>query len=103
HIRRGLQQECRLADPGLTAEQHERSGHDAAAEDAIEFVDACGLACVLFDLDVGVEPRSAGRAARRVAMSSRSRRADAAVRRLRPLLDERVPRAAVRTATGPFR
>ena len=40
HVRRRLQQQRRLADAGLAAEQHERSGDDAAAEHAIEFVDA---------------------------------------------------------------
>jgi hypothetical protein len=39
-VGRRLQQERRLADSGLAAEQHERPGHDAAAENAIEFGDA---------------------------------------------------------------
>ena len=38
--RRGLEQERRLADPGLAAEQHERSGHEPAAEDPVELGDA---------------------------------------------------------------
>jgi hypothetical protein len=39
-VRRRLQQQRGLADAGLAAEQHQRSGHDAAAEHAIELVDA---------------------------------------------------------------
>jgi len=36
---RSLQQQRRLADAGLAAEQDQRAGHDTAAEDAIELVD----------------------------------------------------------------
>ena len=39
-VRGGLQQQRRLADARLAAEQHERAGHDAAAEHAIELADA---------------------------------------------------------------
>ena len=39
-MRRGLQQQRRLADARLAADQHERSGNDAAAQHAIELVDA---------------------------------------------------------------
>ena len=39
-VRGGLQQQRRLADARLAAEQHERSGNDAAAEHAIELADA---------------------------------------------------------------
>ena len=36
---RDLQQQRRLADPGLAAQQHDRPGHEAAAEDAVELAD----------------------------------------------------------------
>ena len=39
-VRRRLQQQRRLADAWLAADEHERSGHDAAAEHAIELADA---------------------------------------------------------------
>ncbi len=39
-VRGRLQQQRRLADARLAAEQHERTGHDAAAEHAIELADA---------------------------------------------------------------
>ena len=39
-VRRRLQQQRRLADARLAADQDERSGDDAAAEHAIELVDA---------------------------------------------------------------
>ena len=86
-----LQQQRGLADAGLAAEQHERAGNDAAAEHAIEFVDAGGQARVLFDLDIGVQLRRAAGARERVTMPCR--RSAAAFER--PFLDERVPRAAV--------
>ena len=53
-----MQQQRRLADARLAAEQDERAGHDAAAEHAIELVDAGRQARVLLDLDVGVELRA---------------------------------------------
>jgi hypothetical protein len=102
HVRRCLEQERRLADAGLAAEQHERSRHDTPAEHAIEFVDAGREARVLLDLDVRVQTRGAGGAGQRVAMRGRRGRVDAAVLR-RPLLDVRVPRAAVATAAKPLR
>jgi hypothetical protein len=39
HVGRGLQQQRRLADAGLAAEQDERSRHDAPTQHAIELVD----------------------------------------------------------------
>ena len=70
HVRGRLQQQRGLADAGLAAEEHERSGDDAAAEDAIELVDARGEARVLLDVDVGVQTRGAG-CRQRVAMARR--------------------------------
>ena len=74
HVRGRLQQQRGLADARLAAEQHERAGHDAAAEHAIELVDAGRQPRVLFDLDVRVELRGAGRAGQRVAMARRRAR-----------------------------
>ena len=39
---RGLEQEGGLADPGLAAQEDERSGHEPAAEDTVQFADADG-------------------------------------------------------------
>ena len=41
----GLDEERGLADTGLTAEEHHRSGDEAPAADAVEFGDAGGEAC----------------------------------------------------------
>ena len=97
--RRRLQQQGRLANPRLAAEQHERSGDDAAAEDAIELVDARRQPRVLLDPDVRIERRRSARAGERVAMTRRRR---AAVF-LRALFSERIPFAAVRTSAQPLR
>jgi hypothetical protein len=40
HLRRSLQQQRRLADPRLAAHQHRRSGHEPAAERAVELGEA---------------------------------------------------------------
>jgi hypothetical protein len=92
-VRRRLQQQRRLADARLAPEQHERPGHDAAAEHAIELADAGGQPRMLFEFDLGVEPRP-GRAGERVAMVAGRRAAG----RLRAFFDERVPRAALEAA-----
>ena len=57
HVGGRLQQQRGLADAGLAAEQHERSRHDAAAEYAIEFADACRQSWKLLDFDVRVQTR----------------------------------------------
>src|SRR5205085_5454810 len=46
------QQERRLADTGLAADEHERRRHEAAAEHAVELLDAGGDPLGLLDLDV---------------------------------------------------
>src|SRR4030095_1563672 len=92
-VRRRLQQQRRLADARLAPEQHERPGHDAAAEHAIEFPDAGRQPRVLFEFDLGVEPR-AGRPGERVSVVAGRRAAG----RLRAFFDERVPRAALEAA-----
>ena len=69
--RRGhLQQQRGLADPRFAAEQHQRAGDDAAAEHAVELLDAGGEPRRVGHLDVGVKPRArpaAERVARRAA------------------------------------
>ena len=101
-MRRRLQQQRGLADPRLAADQHERSGHDAAAEHAIELVDPGRQARRHDGVDVFVQPRP-GRRRERVARSrARRRRARARGRRHRALLDERVPRLALGTAAQPL-
>ncbi len=58
-VRRRLQQQRRLADARLAADQHERSRHDAAAEHAIELADAGRQPLGDDGVDVGVELRPA--------------------------------------------
>ena len=69
HVRGGLQQQRRLADAGLAAEEDQRSRHDAAAEDAIELVDAGREPRMLLDVDVRIEACRARAAGKRVAMA----------------------------------
>jgi hypothetical protein len=98
-IRRRLKEQRRLANPRLAAEQHQRPGHDAAAEDAVELVDAGGEARVLLELDLRVQARRSGGAAERVTVRRRGLRR----RILTPFLDERIPGAAVGAAAQPLR
>ena len=39
---RSLQQQCRLADAGFARDQHDRAGHDAAAEHTVELAETRG-------------------------------------------------------------
>ena len=99
-VRRRLQQQRGLADAWLAADQDQRAGHDAAAQHAVELADPgrqpLGDDCV----DIRVQLRARGR---RKAVSffatlvrtGRSRRGGA-------LLDQRIPRAALRAATEPL-
>ena len=87
--------ERRLADAGRAADQHERAGHEAAAEDAVELADPGLQPRVARRLDVG-EPQRLGRAAR----APRRRAASAAPR---GLLGERVPLAAAGALAHPAR
>src|SRR5690606_32438629 len=98
-MRGRLEQQRRLADPRLAAEQHQRSRHDAPAEHAIELADPRRQPVGLDDVDVGVELWS-GRCRKRVALTGRCGR-----HRLRdlPLFDKRVPRTAVVTTSQPLR
>ena len=71
-VRRRLQQQRGLADARLAAEQHQRSGNDAAAQHAIEFADAGGDAIGLRRFDVRVLLRArCGNSRHRVAMRRR--------------------------------
>jgi hypothetical protein len=99
HVGGSLQQQRGLADPGLAAQQDQRAGHDAAAEDAIELVDARRKPGVLLDFDLGIQARRCRGASERVAMTRRRPRI---ARGRRSLLDKRIPRAAVRTAAEPL-
>src|SRR5439155_11378467 len=97
HVGRGLQQQCRLADARFAAEEHERSGDDAAAEDAIELVDASGKPRVAFNRDLGIRASGARRSGERVAMP-----AGRGGTLLRALLDQRVPCATFGAAPQPL-
>ncbi len=101
-VRGRLQQERRLADARLAADQDERSRHNAAAQHAIEFADAGGEARRYHRVDVFVQPRPGRRSERIPVARGRRRRAAARTLGNRLLLDERVPRTAVRAAAKPF-
>ncbi len=99
HVGRRLQQQRRLADARLAAQQHQRTRDDAAAQHAVEFVDGGGEPRVLLDLDIRVQPGDSGRPGGRIPMSAgRSPTVLGG-----PLFDERVPGAAVGAATEPLR
>jgi hypothetical protein len=82
--RAGLDQQRRLADAGLAADQHHGARHEAAAGDAVEFGDAGG--------DARRRPRLAGQALKlehaALARAARRLRADA---RTGVLLENRIP------------
>src|SRR5262249_60080819 len=99
HVRRRLQQQRRLADARFAAEQHERSWHDAAAEDAIELIDARREPRVMLQFDVRVETRRP-RCRQRVSMFGVSDRRSS---RLWTFLDKRIPGAAVVALAEPLR
>jgi hypothetical protein len=100
-VRRRLQQQRRLSDPRLAADQHERSGHDAAAQHPIELVDPRRQPADDDGVDVFVQPRPAVPPA---STRARARRRAPAPRgrRHRALLDQRVPALALRTAPQPL-
>ena len=58
----GLEQERRLADAGLTAQEDERPGHEPAAEDPVQFADPDGQPRDVRVADLG-EGRAGGRTA----------------------------------------
>jgi Ca-activated chloride channel family protein len=97
-MRGGLQQQCRLADARLTAEQNERAWHDPAAQHAIELVDAGRQPHRVGELDLRIQRRPAAGTELGVAVArGRGRR-----RLGRALLDQRVPRAAVAALAHPL-
>jgi hypothetical protein len=97
-MRRCLEQQRRLADAGLAAEQDERTGHDAAAEDAIELADAGRQPRRIGELNLGVQLRDAAGAKLGVAIDRRRR-----FRRRGALFDQRVPGAALSALPQPLR
>src|SRR5437868_15301186 len=86
HGSESAQQERRLADAGLAADQDERGRHEAAAEHAVELGDTRRDAVGFVGVDVD-EPKE--RACRRGVLSAHA------------LLDERAERAAARAAAEP--
>src|SRR4051794_20806784 len=103
-LRRELQEQRRLADPRLTADENHRPGHDAAAKDEIQLLHAGRPARELSAGDVPPPCRRAddatgGDAARRFesALARRCYRAFGD-----RLLDECIPFAARLAATRPL-
>ena len=94
-VRRRLQQQRGLADARLAADQHERARHDAAAQHAIELADAGRQPLGDDGVDVGVQLR-ARRSTARLYRSARLLSAADRQPRDRALLDQRIPRAALR-------
>ena len=93
-MRRGLQQQRGLADPRLASDQHERTGDDAATEDAIEFIDAGRHARRDDGIDVFVQLRAC-RSGERVSIA-RGRRGRATYGNGR----HRLPLAGLPSVTG---
>ena len=91
---RHLQQQRRLADPRLAADEHRRARHDAAAEDAVELADAGRLARRVGLVDLGERAAPApplGEVAGLRCRARASRDAAAGVRRRGLVLLERCP------------
>src|SRR5262249_48453120 len=89
-----LQQQRRLADARVAADQHDAAGDDAAAEHAVQLLEAGGRACDLRGVDL---------AQRGHRLAARERlETILAARAFRDALDQRVPRAAVRAAPQPL-
>ena len=101
-MRRRLQQQRGLADPRLAADQHQRSGHDAAAEHPIELVDPGRETRRHDSVDLFVEPRTRGGGERVAGPGAGGRRARARRDRHGALLDQRVPGAALGAAAEPL-
>ena len=53
HVTQGLQQNGRLTDTGVAADQHHRAIHQAATEHSIQFAGGGGEAWQFFDADFG--------------------------------------------------
>ncbi len=91
-----LQQQGGLAHPGLPADEHQRAGHDAAAQHPVELGQARRLADAVLALDL-IEPARAA-----VASPDRRRLAAAAGGGRRRLLHQTLPRPAPRAAAQPL-
>ncbi|MNM56652.1 hypothetical protein D3C81_678290 [compost metagenome] len=98
NVAQGLQQDGRLADAGVTTDQHHRAIHQATAQHAVQFGAAGGEARDFLDADFGqgldlrLLPGPAGTAA-----TGRSGTAA-----FDHGLDQRVPGPAFATLAGPF-
>ena len=75
HMRGHLQQQRRLADAGLAAEQHEGARHDATAQHAIEFLNARRNSRRVGGFDIAVEPGGCAAGHETVSMVCRRGRA----------------------------
>ena len=64
----GLQQQGRLADAGIAADQHHGAGHQAAAQHAVEFLQPGGGTRGFARLDLGQAAHGAAGGQRRVAV-----------------------------------
>ena len=96
HARQGLQQQGRLADAGVAADQYHAARHQPAAQHAIEFLDARGLARFFARTDLG-QRQNAGRTSRHGEVASRRRS------RFDHRLDQSVPLPTTGALTLPLR
>ena len=96
HLLTHLEQKRGFADAGLTANEHERAVHRAAAENAVKLPDAGKKTRLVAGLDVAEQgrPRCAAHEARRAARGGRGGRLEFA---------HGVPCAAGRAFSVPFR
>ena len=98
HGRRGLEQECGLADAGVATHQDGRAGHQAAARDPVELRDPRGAPGCF-----GRCARERHEARRRTGSRAGRPQLEAARYRARgPLLRDRVPRPASVAAAHPL-
>ena len=95
---RRLQQERRLADAGLAAQQHQRSRDETPAEHTIELLDPGREARRIGDIHLGVQLRRSGGAQLRIPIRPTGERG----RFCSALLDQRVPRAAFTASPQPL-
>src|SRR5207244_800982 len=86
HSGQGAEEQRRLADAGLAADEHERGGHETAAEHAVELGDTGRDALGFVGLDVDEAQERAGRRGMLTADEP---------------LDQRSERAAARAAAEP--
>src|SRR3954468_11710029 len=101
-MRRGLQQQRRLADARLTAEKDERTWDYSAPQHAIELTDAGREPHRIRQRDIVVQ-LGVGTAAELTVAILGSRCPSGIDRDGWPLLDQRVPGSALGAAPDPFR